>query len=262
MNLYQSKDIEKYEELLDDEGKTSMLFCPECDTYTTFKICESYEQTINAVEIAKVSYSPGKIISEDEKNERARKAMFNNSEGIFVQAYECCMNSEHKRYNIYHRINDKIIKIGQYPSDIDDNSKEYLDKLNKICDNSEAKEITKYIKTALIMESHGYGIASLVYMRRAFEKLIIISEEKLNIDSKGKLMKDRIKDNILLPEEIKNNARIYNIISEGLHNQPEEECLDIFKAIKIGVIILISKTYSYIEEEKYMDELSKLVSKL
>lgn len=259
MSLYQLKSMDDYKEFLNQDD-TLMRFCPECGMNTTFKKCKSYEKILHEINLSRVSGTPGQILNHDQKISKISKVMFGNSEGLFVQAYECCMNEEHKRYSIYHKVNNKIIKIGQYPSDVDDNSKEHLDKLKRICSKNEAKEIANYISTALIMESYGYGIASLLYMRRAFEKLITISEQKLSIDSSGKLMKDRIKSNPLLPEQIKNNSRIYNIISEGIHNQTEEECLDIFQAIKIGVIILISKTYSNVEEEQYLNELSKLVS--
>ncbi|EOT2913835.1 hypothetical protein ACLBZE_001582 [Clostridium perfringens] len=134
-----------------------------------------------------------------------------------------------------------------------------MKKLKSICSNKESKEISKYINKALVMESFGYGIASLLYIRRAFEKLIIISEGKEH-ENDGTTMKDRIKNNKYLPDLIKENSRIYNIISEGIHNQSEEECMKLFKIIKVGVMILITRVYSYVEEEKELDKLKSLIS--
>ena len=110
------------------------------------------------------------------------------------------------------------------------------------------------------MESNGLGIPALVYMRRAFERLIAISEDKNKLENTGTTMAERIKNNPLLPEQIKENTRLYNIISEGIHNETEEECMELFKVIKVGFTILLRRTYEHVQEEKELDELSKLVS--
>ena len=62
------------------------------------------------------------------------------------------------------------------------------------------------------MESEGYGIPALLYMRRAFEMLITISEGKSKLKKSNETMAKRIKNNSLLPEQIKSDKRIYNII--------------------------------------------------
>ena len=178
---------------------------------------------------------------------------------LYIEEYECCIDRSHKRYSIYQKIGNDVIKIGQYPSALSEDGQEYLKKLKAICSNKESKEISKYINKALVMESFGYGIASLLYIRRAFEKLIIISEGKEH-ENDGTTMKDRIKNNKYLPDLIKENSRIYNIISEGIHNQSEEECMELFKIIKVGIMILITRVYSYVEEEKELEKLKNLIS--
>ncbi|OOM68089.1 hypothetical protein [Clostridium sp. BL-8] len=269
MNLYETKEISKYEELLEEDDESFMNFCPECGIETTFKRSTWYNEKRKNINIVKFNYTPvdGKfdnssyIISEVfDYNNKATNNL--NKGALFVQEYECCINNKHKKYNIYYKCGNKIIKIGQYPSEVDNGSSELIEKIKKICDKMDSKEIIKYTKTALIMESYGYGIASLLYIRRAFEKLIAISENKQEIDNTGITMKERIKRNKFLPEQIKNDSRIYNIISEGIHNQTEEECMKLFKVIKTGLIILIAKTYAYVEEKKQLEELSKNVSAL
>lgn len=260
MNLYEMVDVRKYTDLIDD--KSFMAYCPICERETTFERSEYYKDKIigvksklffdNVDESAEMDYWIADMFNVD--NEKCCS--------LFIQEYECCVNREHKKYNIYHKYEDKIIKIGQYPSEIDNGSNQYLDKVKKICTNKEAKEIVKYIKTALTMESYGYGIASLLYMRRAFEKLISISEGNEELENTSEKMKERIKRNQYLPDVIKKNARVYNVISEGIHNQTEEECMELFKVIKAGVIILIGKTYAHVEEERTLAELGITLSKL
>lgn len=260
MNLFEDINVEDYKQLFNQDNKSFMSYCPECGRETTFEMSKHYERKRRGVEIAMNNYPIGETMAKDSD---VIKAMFgddgfNSDFKLYIQEYECCVNRNHMNYNIYKICGDKIIKIGQYPSDSDNGSSEYLDKVKGICSNKEAKEIVKYIKTALIMESYGYGIAALLYIRRAFEQLISISEGKDRNDNTGIIMKDRIKNNKYLPDIIKNNTKIYNVISEGIHNQTEEECRELFKILKAGVIILISKTYEHVKEEKVLKELRTL----
>lgn len=264
MNLYEKIDIENYKDLLDENDRSFMAYCPECGKDTTFQRSEYYEKVRRGINFMLNPQIPGQIRNEDTRSNV--KIVFNTNSndmyGLYIQEYKCCVNNSHRRYNIYQKCGGKIFKIGQYPSEVDNGGNEYLDKVKSICTNKEAKEIVRYIKTALTMESYGYGIASLLYMRRAFEQLIAISEGKESNDNTGTTMKDRIKNNQYLPKVIKENARVYNVISEGIHNQTEEECMELFKVIKAGVIILIVKTYAHVEEEKTLAELGITLSKL
>ncbi|GEM_PF-3092796 len=266
MNLYEKIHVSNYKKLLDEDDKSFMAYCPECESEVTFQRSGYYNKVKQYIEFNRHQYIPGSGQTED--LESTISYMFNSGGkkdqvgGLYIQEYECCVNRNHRKYNIYHKYDDKIIKIGQYPSEADNGSNEYLDKVKAICDKKEAKEISKYIKIALIMESYGYGIASLLYMRRAFEILIATSEGKDRNDNTGVTMRDRIKNNQYLPKVIKENARVYNVISEGIHNQTEEECIELFKVIKAGVIILISKTYAHVEEERTLAALGVTLSKL
>lgn len=264
MNLFENIDIANYRDLLSNDDESFMSYCTECGRETTFERSKAYNQRRNVISVGIGSYSPGGMRDNDSSTISSMFSTWQVQEGfnLYVQEYECCVNRSHRNYKIYKKCADKIIKIGQYPSEIDNGSNEYLDKVKKICNNKDSKEIVKYIKTALIMESYGYGIASLLYIRRAFEQLIAISEGKDRNDNTGATMKDRIKNNKYLPEIIKGNSKVYNIISEGIHNQTEEECMELFKVIKAGVIILISKTYAHVEEEKTLAELELTLSKL
>lgn len=265
MNLYEKKDVVNYMDLLGEDDKSFMSYCPECGRETTFERSKAYDAQRRNINICASSFSINGGMRD--KSESVISNMFNTRVKddvfkLFIQEYECCVNHNHKKYNVYHKCGKEIIKIGQYPSEVYNGNNEYLDKVKKICNNKEAKEIVKYIKTALIMDSYGYGIASLLYMRRAFEYLIAISEGKNKNDNTGITMKERIKGNKYLPSVIKNNAKVYNIISEGIHSQTEEECMELFKIIKAGAIILISKTYAHVEEERTLAELGVTLSRL
>lgn len=271
MNLYESIDEKEFEALITWDD-SFMAYCPNCERETTFRRSEWFNKRVEPIEIETLFESKENI----EKNcSNILKALFDYDEigtdkiriteekgALLVKEYQCCLSSFHRKYEIFYRDrgSDKIIKIGQYPSAYDTASQEYLEKLKVVCGNRKAKEMSKYVKKALTMESFGYGIPALLYMRRAFEQLISISEEKNELENTGEKMFERIKNNPLLPKEIKENARLYNIISEGIHNETEEECMELFKLIKIGFTILLRKTYEHVQEQKELKELSKLVS--
>lgn len=279
MNLYDSINIEDFRILLTDDD-SFMNYCPSCGRETTFKRSEWYDGRRMNIKLVNSSYTPGSGKSDNSK--RVLQAMFkydekpngkvvlaragvpyvDNNGAIFIKEYECCINGNHRKYEIFYKDNEakKIIKIAQYPSEYDMGSKEYLDKLKAVCGTKEAREMVKFINKALIMESNGLGIPALVYMRRAFERLIAISEDKNKLENTGTTMAERIKNNPLLPTQIKENTRLYNIISEGIHNETEEECMELFKLIKVGFTILLRKTYEHVQEQKELEELSKLVS--
>ena len=276
MNLYEDIDINDFRSLLTDD-KSFMSYCPSCGRETTFKRSEWYDNRRRNIMMVKSSYGPGpgkvdninRVLSamfkyDENQNEKLAltKSSLDNNGTIFIKEYECCINDNHKRYEIFYKDNeaDKIVKIAQYPSEYDTGSKEYLDKLKVVCGTKEAREMVKFINKALIMESNGLGIPALVYMRRAFERLIAISEDKNKLENTGTTMTERIKNNPLLPTQIKENTRLYNIISEGIHNETEEECMELFKLIKVGFTILLRKTYEHVQEQKELEELSKLIS--
>lgn len=268
MNLYEKIDIKDFETLLVND-ESFMSYCPSCTRETTFKRSEWYSRRIESVELEYIFNQEDKInkiemleliFGYDESQEDS-KSVFNKGR-LLIKEYECCINSNHRKYEIFYKDeeNDKIIKIGQYPSEYDIGSKEYLDKLKVVCGTKEAREMVKFINKALVMESFGYGIPALLYMRRSFERLINISEDKNELKNTGTTMSERIQNNPLLPQEFKENKRIYNIISEGIHNETEEECMELFKVIKVGFTILLRKTYEYVQEQKDIEELKNLVS--
>lgn len=270
MNLYEKIDTKDFKNLLTDD-ESFMSYCPNCARETTFKRSKWYELKRMRIKLVDSRYIPdgynyedssGSMLTEMFRYEQRQNGNDKNSGTLFVKEYECCINNNHRKYEIFYRDieNDKIIKIGQYPSEYDTGSKEYLDKLKAVCGTKEAREMVKFINKALIMESNGLGIPALVYMRRAFERLISISEDKNELKNTGTIMAERIKNNPLLPIDIKENSRLYNIISEGIHNETEEECMELFKVIKVGFTILLRKTYEHVQEQKEMEELKRLIS--
>jgi hypothetical protein len=133
--------------------------------------------------------------------------------------------------------------VGQFPSLADianDESKIYRDVL---------KDDSSEFHKAIGLAAHGVGIGSYVYMRRIFERLIKRrfdefravegwSEEEFRtkrMDEKIQFLKDH------LPPFLVEHARLYLIMSLGVHELNEQECLSYFDVIKHAIIIILEE---------------------
>ena len=168
---------------------------------------------------------------------------------------------EHLEYLVEQIVNDETIKIqkyGQLP-------RRRLDRDNTLqkffSDDSDTYE------KAVVCLSHGYGIAAFAYLRRIVEnnilKLIDLLLEDVNasesdpkiVESLTELrkespMSDRIKvANEALPENLKPDGlnplgRLYQVLSEGVHNLSDEECLRRANVVNECLKYLISELAS------------------
>jgi len=99
------------------------------------------------------------------------------------------------------------------------------------------------------LRAHGVGIGSFVYLRRIFEHLIekehIEAKKDKNWDDdiyersrmveKIELLKD------YLPKFLVENKDLYGILSLGVHELSEDECLKYFDPIKMGIIEILEE---------------------
>ncbi|MDD4111345.1 MAG: hypothetical protein PHS54_07420 [Clostridia bacterium] len=148
-------------------------------------------------------------------------------------------------------INNKIIKVGQFPSLADLQFAELGKKYDKVL----PVEDLKNLKKAIGLASHGAGAGSFVYIRRIFENLIFETYQNnkdglnlLDADFKTKKMLDKIeaiKD--FLPSQLIEMKGIYTILGKGVHELTEEECLQYFFPIKLSIELILDQK---IEESK------------
>ena len=176
------------------------------------------------------------------------------SDGLHTTIFRCSRDNEHWIGFIFLFHQDWVQKIGQFPS-IADLQKAEIEKYHKILGNDKYKEFTKAIGLA----SHGVGIGSFVYLRRIFESLIEEAHTKASTASEFKeedYIKGRMAEKIVLLKEhlpgfLIENKSLYSILSKGVHELSEDECIKFFPVIKIGIeIILDQKLESKKIEEK------------
>ncbi len=164
-----------------------------------------------------------------------------------------CSRSECKYYFSFRIGGGKLQKCGQFPSLADianDKSKVYRRVLSK----GDASELHKAIGLA----AHGVGIGSFVYLRRVFENLIWRRFEEYkedNIWSEDDFKKMRMDEKInllsgYLPKFMVENSKIYSILSDGIHNLSEENCLTMFEPIFRSMIIILDEDKRNKEHEE------------
>lgn len=155
---------------------------------------------------------------------------------------------------IFILIDDEYItKVWQYPSLADINSAEIRKKYSKVVSNDDLTNLTK----AIWLFSHWIWAGSFVYLRRIFEKLIfetyILNKEKIWLEEQEFKLKKMIdKVDILknfLPEHLVKMSTLYRILSSGVHNLSEQECLTYFKSIKLSIELILKQKIK-IQNEK------------
>ena len=137
--------------------------------------------------------------------------------------------------------NNIVIKIGQYPSISDFN---FVERSKY---KSVLKGFYKELNRAIGLFSHGIGNGSFVYLRRIIEFLIIDiytkNSENLSISREDFVEQDyneRIETlKEFLPKIFVRNKDVFGVLSKGIHELSEIECLSIFPKILIGIELIL-----------------------
>ena len=239
-------DIESYYWIKDLKNKKLNIdaYCPECGEMSTFNSARNITRSGS-------DFSGQLDLNEQglEDLEQKKYNDFINKNKIIERKLKCARDENHImffNFMIKDKSNvdkeNKILKIGQYPSMVDLKKvelKKYRKQLGKIL----TKELASEYSNAVMLHAHGYGVASFVHLRRIFEGLIettflekiddiCLDKEtfyKKRMDEKIKLLKEYI------PDFLGQNSFIYSILSKGIHELDEEECLEIFDILKTGI---------------------------
>ena len=141
------------------------------------------------------------------------------------------------------RTRESLIKIGQYPSratlDFGSLPREFQQELDQ--------SLRKQLGTAIGLRGHGVGIGSFAYLRRIIEHLLgeAHDQAKGRRDwDEGAYQRSRVEKKFellgeFLPSRMVRTAKAYSILSKGLHELDEDECLAHFDLIlnAIGLIL-------------------------
>ena len=170
--------------------------------------------------------------------------------------FVCSMDDTHHLDFVVIADQKSMKKIGQYPSVADLEFPE-LKLYKKVLSPEDMKEMKK----AIGLNAQGIGVGSYVYLRRIVERLIYKAQKKaindgtVNQEEMERLrVVDRIKElKGYLPDMFTNNSTIYGIVSKGIHELSEEECLQYFPILRDSIFMILEKW----EEERKRIETEK-----
>jgi hypothetical protein len=153
-------------------------------------------------------------------------------------------------------------KIGQYPSLADLNTYD-VRQYAAVLDKEDFKELNKAIGLA----AHGVGVGSFVYLRRIFENLVDAAYQNAKKEDgweddayRNGRMADRIQ--LLagyLPDFLVENRSMYKILSQGLHELTEEECLAAFPILKMGIELVLDEQLAAKAKQQKLEQAKKAI---
>jgi hypothetical protein len=219
-------------------------FCVECKQMSVFRLDET----------------PSYLLEE--------KAKSLPKYGVITLKAECSRHADNynkkctgKIYFCLYRDGDKLIKIGQYPTkaDLDFGSLE----------PAFSKELAGILRAelgrAIGLRAHGIGVGSFVYLRRVFESLIeeahVLAKSSNGWDDSD-FQKARMPERIkllkaYLPNRLVETSKLYDILSLGLHELSEEDCLKHFDLIQKAILMILKERH----EEREYKEMVKSVNR-
>ncbi|WP_063564841.1 hypothetical protein [Paenibacillus sp. O199] len=170
-------------------------------------------------------------------------------------------------FSVYKELTNYIdfIKIGQFPTVADLLSAD-TKKYRSVLDKTDNHELNK----AIGLFSHGVGIGSFVYLRRIFEKLIEKAHQEAINDpqwDESLFLSARMHEKVALlkqhlPEFLVVNRVIYSILSKGVHELTEEECLKAFPIVRIGIELILDEELAKKDRDKKKREATQALASL
>jgi hypothetical protein len=247
-----SKQLKEY------PGHSHFVF--QAPMYSKFRISQDQENELIAMGI-KIE---GLCIDCGEKRVFGNKG---NSRTVLIQSmtqtermasddtisFRCSFNADHQ-IRIFPVLKDGVLeKCGQKPSyaelaQFDDRE------LTKGLSEQDRREYYKAVGLA----AHDTGIGAYAYLRRIFENLVYSrfeenkAAQRWDEDAFKKLrMSEKITFlNAYLPQLLVQNAAAYGILSDGIHNLTENDCLDFFPTLRTGTLLILQRAREIKERQQ------------
>ncbi|MDD9174023.1 hypothetical protein PVK63_04000 [Aliivibrio sp. S2TY2] len=237
---YSDNELSKGAELF-QFNQSFDCFCPECGEHSIFR-----------------GYSSINVRVLDKPNVWVNRGMFE----IYA---ECSRVKTHRLVFMFIANGKTIQKIGQLPSLASLHLYD-VKKYSKVLEKQYFQEFTKAVGLA----THGVGVGFFVYLRRIFEALIEDAHQKL----KGSVgwnetvyVQSRMQEKIEilaneLPDFLVKNKNIYGILSKGIHELSEDECLNAFPIVKLGIELILDERIEAKEKAAKLESAHKAMQAL
>jgi hypothetical protein len=184
---------------------------------------------------------------------------------MFFVSLRCTRAEQHPLFFWFRVEKMRIWKIGQHPSYADLAAAD-LRRYRKAL----PEDITAELSRAIGLVAHGVGIGSFTYLRRIFERILEAAGqraaanpdwdqdlfERSRMDEKIDLLKAE------LPPVLVENRKLYGILSKGLHELTEQECLDAFPVLRVAIELILDQWIEEQTRRKREDQARKEIDEL
>lgn len=268
-----AENISDFITLLNGQVRISS-YCEECKTervftmtpYTIYEMDRGeYVQRSLAKEVETLQtilYCPEELAKNGEEWQW-RNWRLEADARVLVFQYVCSMNEEHHLDYVVLVDNKSMRKIGQYPSVADLTFPE-LDVYSKVMAVEDRREFGR----AIGLYASGIGAGSYVYLRRIFERLLMQAKAKAGaaVDN-DEFNRARVDGKITmlssyLPAALTNNPTLYGILSKGIHELGEKECIAYFPVVKECIYMILNEWEDMRRKEEQQKAMSAALSKI
>ena len=246
------------------------IYCPDCKKERTFNHLETYP-FLSQEKLYSSGFKsyPSFGSSQDENDPFERKIEYLLEDKFYIVRFKCASDNSHILIYLLRMYKGNLMIIGQYPSYRDINTADLI-KYEIVL----SKEKFLDFKSAEMCFSNGYGVGAFIYLRRIIEFLVeeIHKQELSNPNFNEEEYKrkrwnkkiEQLKD--YLPEYLVKNRKIFGILSKGVHELSEKECIEFYPVIKISIELILQEKINKIEKEKIINknksELSNIINKI
>ena len=271
----EEENISDFIELVKGNVKIS-TYCKECEQERVFTMkpikyyhmtgqegnekitCESLGDRMSSMQDV---MSIAKIENKNKDAWELIKSNFADITRLMNFEFICSMDEKH-HLDFTVLVNDNsFMKIGQFPS-IADITFPGLDDYKHVISKQDRSELG----TAIGLFANGVGAGSYVYLRRILERLVYQAKEnagdKVDNDSfENAKVADRIKMlEGYLPDILIQNTTIYGILSKGIHELSEEDCLNYFPVVKECIFQILGMWENMRKKQADEDALNKALN--
>ncbi|CVK17538.1 hypothetical protein [Sporomusa sphaeroides] len=235
-------------------GGSARAYCNECRNDSVFKIIPYLPKIPGPTVLGYVA-------------EEVDLSKFNSivRDKCITLVGECAANTDHTIVFNFHVTSTSLVKIGQYPS-YTDLMRPTTSKYKKVLDTDKFKELNRAIGLA----SSEIGIGSFVYLRRVFEHILDTAHNEAKTSygwNETDYQNKKVHEKIVclkgfLPQFLVDNWTLYSILSKGIHELSEEECISYFPVVKSGIELILDELLSKEEQKRKLAEAQKAISQL
>lgn len=184
---------------------------------------------------------------------------------LLVKRFVCSRDASHLALFLFVCSDSVIIKVGQLPS-LADLAEGDLARYRRTLDRVRVGLFASF-RRGIGLAAHGIGAGSLVYLRRIIEALFEVAHAEARADEgwneeaynsarmpeKIDMLKTR------LPDFVVSHKALYGILSDGIHNLEEEECLANFGLLRTSIELILDARIEREGRERKILETQKAV---